>query len=302
MTLSHNVTRRQLLKMGGAAVATAAATKAHASLSGGPIEITRHDVFLPNLDPAFDGMTATLASDIHSSPYMSLQDMKEIVRTINDLKSDLILMPGDFVTDNLDELPPFLEAFSELRAPAGIFASLGNHDFDANADIVTGGLETIGIRTLRNENLKLTRNNRDLYFIGVDEVNDNCVLDAIDGKDSEHFDAAYKGIPENAASILLCHKPYRFEEYAQTGVGLMLSGHTHGGQIVLARFGRTPITLCSIATRFVDGWFTAESNAKMYVTRGLGVVDIPMRMNCPPEISQFTLRSQHFADKVETGR
>lgn len=287
--------------MGGAAVATAAATRASASLNGGPIEITRHDVLLPNLDPVFDGMTVTLASDIHSSPYMSLQDMKEIVRTINDIGSDMILLPGDFVTDNLEELPPFLEAFSELRAQAGIYASLGNHDFDADADIVTGGLEEIGIRMLRNENMKLSKAGKDLYLLGVDEVNDDAITAFIDGKQDDHIDALFQGMPKDAASILLCHKPYRFEEYSQSGVGLMLSGHTHGGQIVLARFGRTPLTLCSIATRFVDGWFTSN-DTKMYVSRGLGVVDIPMRVNCPPEIAQITLRSQRFAEKAETGR
>lgn len=281
--------------MGGVALATAATQSKAAGLFSDIVEITRHEVYLPNLDPIFDGMTVTLASDIHSNPYMSLHDMKRIVTTINSLNSDIILLPGDFVTDNLDELPPFVEAFSELRASAGIYASLGNHDFDVDADVVTAGLESIGIRTLRNENLRLSKENKDLYLIGVDEVNDHEIVDLIEGKASPHVEASLKGIPNNAASILLCHKPYKFEEYAQTGVGLMVSGHTHGGQIVVARLGRTPITLCSLATRFVDGWFSA-SNSKMYVSRGLGVVDIPMRMNCPPEIAQFTLRSKLYAE------
>jgi predicted MPP superfamily phosphohydrolase len=301
MALSNStLTRRQLLSVGGLALA-GLATTSKAAVFNDTIEITRHEVVLPYLDPVFDGMTVTLASDIHSSPYMSLQDMKAIVRTINSLQNDLIVLPGDFVTENLEELPPFLEAFSELRAPAGILATLGNHDFDANADAVTRGLEEIGIRTLRNENTALTRNGKHLHFLGVDEADDDQIVDHIKGKASEHIEALFKGVPDDAASILLCHKPYRFKEYSKAGVGLMLSGHTHGGQIVLARFGGTPITVCSLATKYVDGWFTSEENAKMYVSRGLGVVDIPMRINCPPEIAQLTLRSQQYADRAAAG-
>src|ERR1700730_629035 len=110
------------------------------------IQLSYKTIVLPNLPPAFKGLTITLASDIHSSPYMTLEDMQEIAKLINDLKSDVILLPGDFVTTHKNELPPALEAFSVLHAPMGVYATTGNHEFYVDADLVSEGIESIGIR------------------------------------------------------------------------------------------------------------------------------------------------------------
>jgi predicted MPP superfamily phosphohydrolase len=274
------------------------------SRSVGPkeiVELTQEDMMIPHLPAQFEGMTVTLASDFHSSPYMSPKDLKNIVSRINELKSDVILLPGDFVTSKIDELPPIIEAFGELRAKYGVYASTGNHDHDVDADSISQGLEDIGITMLRNENRAITIGGGKLHLLGVDDDASETILDFTKGKYAPHIEETFRGLPENAATILLCHRPYHFDEFAQTKIGMMLSGHTHGGQIVLARIGRSVISLCSLASNFVDGFYDATasgSNSRMYVSRGLGVVDIPFRLNCPPEITQFTLHSPLMAAHV----
>jgi predicted MPP superfamily phosphohydrolase len=289
-----------MLAMGGFALAGCNRAVAKEEV----IDITQEDIMIPNLPASFDGMTVTLASDFHSSPYMSPKDLKNIVSRINDLKSDLILLPGDFVTSKIEELPPVIEAFSGLRARHGIFASTGNHDHDVDADSISEGLESAGITMLRNENKALTIDGEKLHLVGIDDDASETILDFVKGNHAPHIDETFRGISDKDATILLCHRPYHFDEFAQTKIGIMLSGHTHGGQIVIARIGRNVISLCSLASNFVDGFYDANkvgSHSRMYVSRGLGVVDIPFRLNCPPEITQFTLHSPLLASHSVKG-
>ncbi len=258
------------------------------------IQITRRTFTVPNLPKAFDGKTITFLSDIHSGPFMDLKELKRIAGIVNSLRSDFIVIPGDFVTSEVEEVNPFAEAMSELRAPYGVYACTGNHDYYAGVDRVCRGVEQAGIKVLRNENTRFTLDGQSLYMIGVDDDDSKTVTQYVEGKPAPHIEAAWQGIPENAASILLCHKPYKFEDFARTNVGLVLSGHTHGGQIVLARFGRTAIAFSTLASEYVSGlYLPQDSNSKtqMYVSRGIGVVGVPFRLNCPPEITQVTLRA-----------
>jgi len=256
------------------------------------VEVTYRSIEIPNLPPAFKGLKITLASDIHSSPYMSLEDMQEIAKLINALKSDVILLPGDFVTGHRNELPPIVEALSVLKAPMGIFATTGNHEYYVDADLVSDGITSIGIKMLRNENIALEKDGQKLYLLGVDDKNDVDIIPYTEGKSAEHIEALFHGVPEKAVTILMCHKPYQFENFAKTNTGLMLSGHTHGGQIVFGKVGETVLSLSSIASKYVAGHYDITEGTKrtqLYVSRGLGTVALPMRFNCPPEITQITL-------------
>jgi predicted MPP superfamily phosphohydrolase len=295
------ISRRDLIK-GGLLTATGLALSGFTTVSAGTksVEITSEEMMIPNLALQFNGMKVTLASDFHSSVHMPLCDLKQIVKRINELQSDVILLPGDFVTSMKSEFPPILEAFSELKAPKGIFATTGNHDHDVDAEMISAGLEDIGITMIRNDNKTIEIGGEKLYLLGIDDNVSNTIGDYIKGGNAPHIDMMFKGVPDDAATILLCHRPYKFDDYAQTGIGLMVSGHTHGGQIVLARIGRSVISLCSLASSFVDGIYekvSGKHKAKMYVSRGLGVVDIPIRINCPPEITQITLRPTDLAVK-----
>ncbi len=257
------------------------------------VQITRRDFALPNLPRSFEGRTITFLSDIHSGPFMDLRELKAVVQTVNDLKSDVIVMPGDFVTSEASEIIPFAEAMSGLKAPLGVYACTGNHDYYAGIERVSRGVEEAGITLLRNENAKVTIGGESLYFIGVDDNDSRTVAAFVEGRHAPHIEAAWRGVPSDAATILLCHKPYHFEDYAKMNVGLMLAGHTHGGQIVLGRIGGTVLTFSTLASQYVNGLYLpqySKSNTQMYVSRGIGVVGVPIRINCPPEITQITLK------------
>jgi predicted MPP superfamily phosphohydrolase len=290
-----SLTRRAFLHtsiLGVSGIALASCTRG--IMQRNDIEITHRTFALPNLPPAFEGKTITFLSDIHAGPFMDVDEMKHIAQLVNDLKSDIIVIPGDFVTSHVNEVGPFAEAMSDLKAPLGVYACSGNHDYYAGIDLVSRGIEDTGIKLLRNENASITIQGQSLYFIGVDDMDADSVKRFVEGKPAPHIEAAWRGVPANAATVLLCHKPYMFPEFAQTNTGLMLSGHTHGGQIVLGRIGKTVLTFSSIASEYVEGLYRPEGNrskTQMYVSRGIGVVGVPIRINCPPEITQITLRA-----------
>jgi len=292
-TAPHSLTRRAFLHtsiVGVSGIALASCTRG--IIDRNDIEITHRTFSIPNLPPPFEGKTITFLSDIHAGPFMDVYEMRRIAKITNDLKSDMIVIPGDFVTSHPDEIAPFAEAMSGLKAPLGVFACTGNHDYYAGVDIVSKGIEGTGINLLRNENVPVTIDGQSLHIIGVDDMDSELIKQYTEGKPAEHIEASFRGIPNNAATILLCHKPYMFLQFAKTKVGLMLSGHTHGGQIVLGRFGKTVLAFSSIASEYVEGRYVTDdgkSKTQMYVSRGIGVVGVPIRINCPPEITQITL-------------
>jgi predicted MPP superfamily phosphohydrolase len=249
---------------------------------------------IPGLPEELKGTTIAMISDIHSSVFMAREEMENYKKVVNGLKADLILVPGDFVNSKLREVYPFCEAFSGLHAPLGVYGVTGNHDY------YTGDIETVarevndcGIRLLRNENLAIEKNGKRLWLMGLDDSDIYDIKNYLqDGKSVRGTtENILKGIGEGEKKILLCHKPYPFEEYSQIGVDLMVSGHTHGGQVVIAQLDNVNLSFASIASKYVAGLYKARSNpkAQMYVTRGVGTVGIPLRVNCPPEVTHFTL-------------
>lgn len=287
------LTRRKFLHLGVLGMTGMATAGSIAGIATrNDIELNEKTIKIPNLPDSFKGMTITFTSDIHSGPYMSADDLREVVAAINSLKSDVIMLPGDFVSMHRNEIPAIAETFHELSAPMGVFATTGNHEFYVDADMTCVALESCGVKVLRNENVALERNGEKLYILGVDDIDADTITNFVDGKTASHIEELYRGVPDNAATILLNHKPYRFDEYAMTNVGLMLSGHTHGGQIVFARIGGETISLSRIASKYVAGLYEIDEpgrKSQMYVSRGIGTVALPMRFNCPPEITQITL-------------
>ncbi len=294
---THGISRRVFLHssiLGMSGLALTSFTRGIAQRDD--IEITHREFALPNLPKAFDGKTITFLSDIHSGPFMGLRELNKIVAIVNELRSDIIVIPGDFVTSEAEEVHPFADAMAGLRAPFGVYACTGNHDYYAGIDKVSRAVEAVGFKLLRNENATITIDGQSLWLIGVDDNDSRTISSYVEGKPAQHIEAAWRGVPDNAASILLCHKPYQFEDFAKTNVGLILAGHTHGGQIVLARIGQTAIAFTSLASRYSNGLYLpqqSQSKTQMYVSRGIGVVGIPIRLNCPPEITKITLRSVH---------
>jgi uncharacterized protein len=249
---------------------------------------------IPGLPAALKGTTIALISDIHSSVYMPRDEMERYKKTVNSLKADLIVVDGDFVNSKLGEVYPFAEAFSGLSAPLGVYGVTGNHDYyPRDIEAVCREVEQAGIKLLRNENITLEKNGEKIHLLGMDDpfiYEINGYLES--GKtETGRIENMMKGVSETETSIFLCHKPYPFEEYSQLGIDLMLSGHTHGGQVVLAQLDNINLSFASLASRYVQGLYKARHNQKsqLYVTRGVGTVGIPLRINCPPEVTHIVL-------------
>lgn len=245
-------------------------------------DLTTAEFILPDLPESMHGFTIALISDIHSSIFMPKEEMDKYAALVNSLNADLIAVPGDFVTANYREVYPFAESFSVLNAPYGVYGVLGNHDYYAGADAVAKEVDGCGIRLLRNDKVFIEKNGSGFYLLGVDDVGFN---NRAPIKLEESIGYAQPGIPK----ILLCHRPYYLSEAADKNVDLILSGHTHGGQIVFGRFGDLVIAPSRIASPYVWGKYRKE-NTQMYVSRGIGTVGLPVRINCPPEITKITLR------------
>jgi len=247
-------------------------------------EVTSSEFSIKGLPSEFDGFTIGLISDVHSGAFMLPAEMREYVKIVNDLGTDLIAIPGDFVNGRVDEVFPFVETFGELRAPYGAYGVLGNHDFySGDHERIAKEVTAAGIRVLRDENIDITRKGSRLILVGVDDV-------GWKNRAPVQLDKALKTAMDSHTKILLCHRPYYLDQAASRNVSLVLSGHTHGGQIVFGKFGNTLLTPAAFVSPYVWGKYSMGAT-QMYVSRGVGTVGLPVRIHCPPEVTKITLRS-----------
>jgi predicted MPP superfamily phosphohydrolase len=275
--------RRKVVQQSFAVIAGGAAI-------GSAFELYRTNTFeqsiirLPinRLPESFQGFSIGFISDIHSGIFMSAERMRSYADAVNALGADMIIITGDFVNLHMDEVYPLQEAFKGLSAPHGIFGVLGNHDYyTRQVDDVAREVERTGITLLRNRYLTIDRKGESIHLAGIDDTGNPEIAVRgfmhVNGKSSER-------VPK----ILLCHRPYFFKEAAAAGFDLVLSGHTHGGQVVLGDIGRDVLAPARLISPYVSGLY-AEGSSHMYISRGLGVVSIPIRFNCPPEITKIIL-------------
>jgi uncharacterized protein len=254
-------------------------------------EITYKDVKINNLSRELNGTTITLFSDIHSGPFMDEDMMKEYCEVVNSLNSDIILIPGDITNSLKTEIHPFTKSFRDLKAKYGIYSTLGNHDYFSNPDYIAKALsDESPIRMLRNETECINIKGKELCLIGIEDIGDsggqkNAIIIDYLNSTLEKADKKYLELPK----ILLCHKPYIFGELPYNKVDLMLSGHTHGGQIVLFKFGKLNISIAATVSNYISGLYEGNGSS-LYVSRGIGTVGMPMRLNCPAEVTQIKLK------------
>lgn len=225
------------------------------------------------------GLSIVQLSDIHSGPYVHGPDLAGVMRRVTALKPDLIVLTGDYVNRDAAEIYPCLDALALLKAPAGVYAVLGNHDFWGDEVEVARALEGIGIRVLRNEGLDIEVEGTVLHLAGVDDWKE----------EQADLKRASQARPDDRLSILLSHCPQIVDEAADIGYDLVLSGHTHGMQVRLPVFRQ-------LASRFMhnrhDHGLSRHGDTHLYISRGLGVVTVPWRYKCPPEVSQIRLRGR----------
>jgi predicted MPP superfamily phosphohydrolase len=241
-------------------------------------EVVRKELRLKNLPSSLRGLTLGLVSDIHSGPYMSKEEIDRYVEELNSLRPDIIFLPGDFVTIRLDEIYPVIESLSDLKAPYGVFGCLGNHEFYSRApDEITRRLDDAGVKMLRNDNAIPDVRGAKLAILGIDDLGHG-----------DDFPAAMRSVPPDMTKILMSHKPYFFPSAAESGIDLTLAGHTHGGQVVFVKVGDFTLAPATLVSKYVAGLYDI-GDSLMYVSRGVGTIGVPFRINCPPEVTLFTL-------------
>jgi predicted MPP superfamily phosphohydrolase len=242
------------------------------------ISVTDQRIWLNGLQGAFRGFRIVHLSDIHHSLFVSLDRVAAVVALSNYLKPDLVALTGDFVTYSQAAVEPVAEILGGLQAPAGVMAVLGNHDFRMGADGIERALRRRHIQVLRNRHVLLHDRGDTLPIVGVDDYNYGADLPK-----------ALCGIPQHVPAVLLGHNPRLVTAAAQHGVGLMLSGHTHGGQVNLpllgSVYGRSPEQL-----RYKIGW-DRLGGTQVYVSRGVGTIVLPWRFRCPAEMPWLELET-----------
>jgi predicted MPP superfamily phosphohydrolase len=246
----------------------------------GRIDITDQRIWLNGLPESFRGFRILQISDIHHSRYFPLDRVARMVELSNRLQPDLVALTGDFVTYSRASIEPIAEMLGGLKASAGVVAVLGNHDFRVDAVAIERALTSRGIEVLRNRHIVLRKGGDVLPVAGVDDYHY--------GADPER---ALVGIPQGTPTLFLAHNPRQLQTLAHRGVSLVLSGHTHGGQVNLPLlgtiYGRSPERL-----RFKMGW-DRMGDTQIYVSRGIGTIVLPWRLRCPAEMPWLELLPHH---------
>ena len=235
------------------------------------LSVTRMEVPVAGWPRALAGLRVGLITDTHRSRWVSHDDVEQAVRALMLERPDLIVLGGDYVTwGDRQYVGPSAEALESLAAPEGIFAILGNHDDDHD---MPAALRRKGIHVLRDSRTRLTIRGEPMDLVGIRFWTK---------KQSDIADLVRDSCP---ATVLLAHDPRRIMEAAALNVPLMLSGHTHGGQVVLPGLGAVAARKFPIAAGLLR-----RERTTMFVSRGVGTIYVPVRIGCPPEVAVLTLQ------------
>ena len=248
------------------------------------VQVTNIPIKIAKLPEAFKNFKVIQLSDIHHSSFVSEAEITSVCEHVNTLEPDLVVLTGDYISHSADYIPGCARALGHLRAKHGVYAVLGNHDHWTDGAMMKQALEAQSIRVLCNENVRLEKDGATICIAGVDDL----MMKLDDMK------AALAGTSRLETRILLAHNPALIREAARAGVDLMLSGHTHGGQIdwkLLAPKKDTALSrwLHRPSRKFMRG-HAVLGNTQLYVNRGLGTVVVPLRYGCMPEVSVLELQ------------
>jgi hypothetical protein len=252
--------------------------------------LQRVDIPMARLPEALDGFTIAQLSDLHYDDVFTIHPIRRSIEIINPLKPDLVVVTGDFVTisefadylhdeqKSADAAEPCARILANLRSRFGTVVALGNHDVKADADRITRVFSAQGMPVLRNESLPLERDGARLWIAGLDSVTEG----------RPEPERALRGVPRNEPVVMLVHEPDYADKVARYPVDLQLSGHSHGGQIRLPFLGAP--YLPEMGRKYPWGLYRI-GRLTLYTNVGIGTIRVPVRWNCPPEITWFTLRA-----------
>ena len=240
------------------------------------LTIEHKQILLDRMPKVFDGFRIVQLSDVHHGPFSSREQIERAIETANRLQPDIIALTGDYISKERQYAAPCAEMLGKLKARFGVYAVLGNHDHWVDAPLLTDLFRAEGITVLINEGMRFEQNGDTFWIAGVD--------DSMVGL--EDISLALAGARDDEMRLLLAHNPIVLRRAVRAEVDLVLSGHTHGGQVAI----RGERSTARPRKRALQGLWR-QGNTQIYVNRGLGTVVLPIRYGCPPEISLLELRS-----------
>jgi hypothetical protein len=287
----QKISRRAFMAAAGGAVA--AFSVYSGEIERHKLDITHHTLYIPRLPAAFHGFTIAQISDIHYDNFTEPFFVRRAVAHINALKPDLVVLTGDFISKGpnmytVAELHSHLCAriLGAITCPLR-YAILGNHDTAIDPAMVTSAIQNVGIPVLADQFVPIERGASRIWLVGLRDA----------GVSIPNLDVSIPPAAANEPVITLIHEPDYADDIVASPLGapteLILSGHSHGGQIRLPFFG--PLLTPPLGQKYIEGRFVlprAHRSLQLYVNRGLGTIAVPLRLCCPPEITHLTLSAQ----------
>jgi predicted MPP superfamily phosphohydrolase len=272
--------RLWLKRLFGSGIAVAAGGAGVASLISGLGRPSLKEVTVPlrRLPAALDGTTIVQITDVHVGSTIGRSFIEDLVRRVNELHADVIAITGDLVDGTVEEIGHAVAPLAELRAKHGVFFVTGNHEYYAGAEPWLAELTRLGVRVLRNERVSIGEGDASFDLAGVDDFSSG----------TADIPGALAGRDPSRELVLLAHQPRAIRQAAAHGVGLQLSGHTHGGQLWPWRY------MVYLQQPFVSG-LHREKDSYIYVSCGTGYWGPPMRLGAPAEITRIVLKASNGA-------
>jgi predicted MPP superfamily phosphohydrolase len=240
--------------------------------------VSERDILIRNLPERFEGFRITQVTDVHHSRIVGIDEVRRVVSLAQQTKPDIFVLTGDYTTSYRRFIEPCAEALSTLNAPEGVWAVLGNHDHYTDPELTRRALGRNHINVLTNANTTLRRASDFIQLSGIDDW-------SWGGAD---WPQAFNGLKANSPNILLSHQPIVLDFAETQKAALILSGHTHGGQINLPWLG-APARFATKDLRYAQGLFR-RGDTQLYVSSGTGVIGLPVRLGVRPEIAVLRLR------------
>ena len=241
-------------------------------------EVKEVDFRVKDLPPDLEGLRIAQLTDLHYGPHLSPRDLRRVIAMANELRPHVGVVTGDLITTDEDPLLECIDALAAFRADAGVYGCLGNHETFAECEgLTTRYCAGKGIRMLRNEVDSLRFGDAKLHLAGVDYQQ----------KANPYLVGASSLVRPDGVNLLLSHSPDVFPKAAELGYDLVVSGHTHGGQVTLEIVEQT-VNAGHFFTPYVVGEYRI-GDAGLYVSRGVGTVNLPMRIGALPEVTLLRL-------------
>ena len=236
------------------------------------------EVYLHDLPERFENFRITHLTDVHHSQIVGLNEIRRVVQLAQETKPDMFVLTGDYTTAYRRYIEPCAEALSALRAPEGVWAVLGNHDHYTDPELTTRALRRNQIVVMNNSNTAITRGPDTLQLSGVDDWSWN----------ANDWQRALGALKKDVPTVLLSHQPTVLDLAETQNVSLILSGHTHGGQIDIPFIG-APVRYATREMKYSHGLYR-RGETQLYVSSGTGVIGLPARFGVRPEIAVFRLK------------